>query len=59
MNNVNKLKTKMNTKLDELKTLSMKLKNDGDTCECSQRICLLEAMSKVERYINGIESTDL
>jgi len=35
------------------------LKNDGDTCENSQRVCLLERLGKVQHSIQGIEDEDL
>jgi hypothetical protein len=54
------LKERMNDKIDELKKLIEEhLKNDGDTCEASQRACLLNSLFIFSNNVNGIGADDL
>lgn len=65
--NLNKTKLKFNQihqemtdKVNELWCLvESNFKNDGDTCEESQRICLLNALKHLDTTINGNTMNDL
>ena len=43
--------------ISDLVTIGMK--DTGDKCEHNQKICLLQKVSQLEHYINGIEQEDL
>ena len=60
MGNLDTFQTKAEGLCEALRDLvDENMVNDGDTCETSQRICLLNALANVERNINGTEEEDL
>lgn len=53
------LKAELEHLTEQMKGLvNTHLKNDGDTCELSQRTCVLNAIMDVEHNINGIGQAD-
>jgi len=57
---LNNIKAELEERTEALRHLvEWYLKNDGDTEETSQRLCLLNRISDVETYINGITVDDL
>lgn len=54
------LKEQLTAAIDLIETkINATLKNDGDTCEFSQRICLLEKLGYFQHTVNGISPDDL
>ena len=44
---------------DMLDYVNQHMKNDGDTAETSQRICIINAINELEQAINGTTDEDL
>ena len=56
----NIFKQGLQLRLDEMRdAVQNVMLEDGDTCETSQRICVIEALDNLEANINGIEYKDL
>ena len=54
------LQEQANEMLDTLRDMIEEtLPFKGDTCQESQKVCLLEAINKVEKCLNGLEEEDL
>jgi len=57
---INKVHSELTDKVDELKgIIELRLNSHGDTCESSQRHCLLNALGYFEQNVNGLIIADL
>lgn len=55
-----KIQEQIESRLVEIEEIvNSSLANDGDTCETSQRICVLQALNKLRQAVNGIQEQDL
>ena len=54
-----KLKELLYAQTEEARVLADCLKNDGDTCSTSQRMCLINAIHEVDSVIAGITKEDI
>ena len=53
-------KNLLREKLEEIENLIYNnIDNDGNTCETSQRICVINALKELDAAINGIEDNDM
>lgn len=62
MSNINcdLLKKQLSDAIELIETkINATLKNDGDTCEFSQRVCLIESLGRFQLNVNGITVDDL
>jgi len=56
---VSDFQNKAQALLDKLEALvNANIKNDGDTSETSQRMCILNNIATVSRSVNGVEPED-
>jgi len=53
-----KYKKEVEELLDRVFYLTEDMPYQGDTCETSQRVCLLNAIGKVQSNVNGLEVSD-
>jgi|SanBayMetagenome_1026888.scaffolds.fasta_scaffold22374_1 hypothetical protein len=53
-----KYKLEMEKLLGKMAILTTELPYKGDTCETSQKICLITAINQVQMNVNGLEVSD-
>ncbi|MDB4590943.1 DUF4116 domain-containing protein [Flavobacteriaceae bacterium] len=54
-----KLQNQLQTHINDINQIINTLPDKGDTCEESQKICLLNTLQQFEHNVNGIEKEDL